>query len=746
MVTSKVYSEEIREAVLDLLWGLWTELGVSGWPRRPVTCAIDVESLIVFTGALGGLDPRLRNESLDWCIMYQRFISTSRLRNIVRSKPSAQLDGWGSYAAIVNTHASVKWPQAAKSRPFTPSGKSRITEFHRPALLPLRLRSIFGVGARAEIVQAFLSTPRASFTASELASSVHFTKRKVADTLESMTAGGLTVPARVKNTIRYRLSNPGSLIGMAEPLPPSFPRWDTIFDVVFFILDFAQAADRLKPEVAAMEARHGLRRLGTTLDVSKLPDPPLDVKGVAFWEAYRQWSLTLLHRLVEFNLPDQSMKHESGEVKSFPVRLQWGGQGELQHEAGLLLHGRWACEFSLEGQLRSNKFLDFELQVPSGTIPAPGELPFEGYRFSGTVRDTGQEVSMENAYCIGYRFEEDGDTITLNAESLEIEQPGEMDTAVYFVPDLALGFDTFSSVGKHRFRSVTPLEVHWKGEPVRITLAGNPDALFTDQQQHHKHQGQIVADRGFVTFTGGASRKPLIADHLESRKTFTLQLTVHCQPPRLKPYDADALADQILDLIGFACGVPRPWIVAEGYSGNQLVRQKLQNRFDAYVLDNRNPSHVIPVHIPYQLSGFIQQVFPTYSALSCDDRQAFRVLFRQASIRRSSLSFPVSLLYLRDIMLHFIHLYRPLDKRGSLKSQIGRLFGSVKMDFDAVWVDQFVEKTGSGKWAEAGTVSDYQVFVRMLSLIHRFTMHALGYQGKFYDWSTIPPEIGRLGE
>src|SRR5438128_8988025 len=61
-------SEQIREHILDLVWSLWAELGVSSWIRRHQQWAIDPEPLILFTVQIGDADRRLRDEALDWCI------------------------------------------------------------------------------------------------------------------------------------------------------------------------------------------------------------------------------------------------------------------------------------------------------------------------------------------------------------------------------------------------------------------------------------------------------------------------------------------------------------------------------------------------------------------------------------------------------------------------------------------------------------------------------------------------------
>ena len=69
--------------LLDLLWSLWEELGVSGVvPRRHGDVFIDPEPLILFTALHGDLDPRLRDESIDWAITYGNYVSKARIKRL----------------------------------------------------------------------------------------------------------------------------------------------------------------------------------------------------------------------------------------------------------------------------------------------------------------------------------------------------------------------------------------------------------------------------------------------------------------------------------------------------------------------------------------------------------------------------------------------------------------------------------------------------------------------------------------
>src|SRR3954453_21288824 len=95
------YSAEFEHVLTDLAWSLWTELGVRGVARHHQSWSIDPEALIVLTASLARVDPRLRDESLDWCLRNQRYISRSRLKNIARDVDDEARDTYERYSATL---------------------------------------------------------------------------------------------------------------------------------------------------------------------------------------------------------------------------------------------------------------------------------------------------------------------------------------------------------------------------------------------------------------------------------------------------------------------------------------------------------------------------------------------------------------------------------------------------------------------------------------------------------------------
>src|SRR6266487_1665521 len=180
----------LAEHQLALVWGAWVELGVSGWQRTHADWAIDPEPLIIATARLGDADPRLRDEALDWCIHNWRYVSRVRLKNLLRAESDEVRDAWGPFAATVSHHAGIQWPGATDAFRYTMTGRSLFESMEQPSRAWVRLRGMFGLGARTEIIRYFLSRKRRA-TVATIAASVGYAKRNVAEECDALAKAGV---------------------------------------------------------------------------------------------------------------------------------------------------------------------------------------------------------------------------------------------------------------------------------------------------------------------------------------------------------------------------------------------------------------------------------------------------------------------------------------------------------------------------------------------------------------------------
>jgi len=278
---------------IEVCWRQWTTLGVSGVKTQESNHVIDPEALIVFTAILGDADPRLRDESTDWCVRYgPRLVSTSRLRNLAAlNRDLGPLD---EYFATVNANSATRWPteHTPEPRDIVLSEKSKLPTLKKPPpLLRLQLRAMFGVTARAEVLMIFLTSrpsPEPFYSASDL-QLTGYSKRNIAFVLDDLSLCELLTSRRSGNRVRYRLSERAHLSKLAPAAAnASVTRWDLRFHLLASILRFAQEHGTGSRLARSVEARKLLKEKESVLEQLDLSAPTTEEPD-AYWETLTNW-------------------------------------------------------------------------------------------------------------------------------------------------------------------------------------------------------------------------------------------------------------------------------------------------------------------------------------------------------------------------------------------------------------------------------------------------------------------------
>lgn len=282
---------DLRDAVLELMWSQWHELGVAATvPRRHSKDCIDPESLIAFTAVHADLDARLRDESIDWVLRYGALVSRARLKNIVERWDESKNVLFNEYAATLNAHGSSGWPSSrAKPLAFRPRARSLLEDLTAPALLSLRIRATFGVGARAELIRAFLARPESALTAADLADETSYGKRNVLNELEPLSLAGVIASFRAVNADRYSLAKFDALRLLLGPLPERFTRWTPVFAALHGFLLATTRAPKRSALANAADVLRALDQDKATLASAGIYAPSFP-RGEAAWPAFIAWA------------------------------------------------------------------------------------------------------------------------------------------------------------------------------------------------------------------------------------------------------------------------------------------------------------------------------------------------------------------------------------------------------------------------------------------------------------------------
>lgn len=291
-------SERLDRQLVDLAWSLWTELGVAGVHRAHQQFMISPEELILVTARLQGSDPRLVEEALDWCSRYHHFISVSRLKTLAKSWGKVTIDAFSMFSATLNRISRAHWPVLTHAVPLKcqPSGKSKAPRFEQPALLLFRLRSLFGVSARADVIAFYLAQKQGNYSISDVRE-IGYTKRNLADVLESFVQAGIFDSFFSRNQLRFGFAKRKEFEEILEPLPRFMPAWRQIFELIIPLRDYIQQIEKKSQSTRVVEVRNVLRGIEDQLKRLKLAAPPMQSDFQLYWDSLSEWTLGILPAL-----------------------------------------------------------------------------------------------------------------------------------------------------------------------------------------------------------------------------------------------------------------------------------------------------------------------------------------------------------------------------------------------------------------------------------------------------------------
>jgi hypothetical protein len=250
---------------------------------------VDPEPLIIATAALEDEDPRLRDEALDWCIHNWRYVSRVRLRNLLREQPESVRDAWGPFAATVSERAGTTWPEATRAYAYKTTGKSLLDSMEQPSRAWLRLRGMFGLGARTEILRFFLSGHRRATTAT-IARRVRYAKRVVADECDALEKAGVLRSQQMANRFYYSLNRAEALRQFVGEIGPIQPDWTALLRVTSALVTLEQEAERLPSPALMVEAHRLTEAIDHDLDDLDIEDRPKLVQRADYWQALRDFA------------------------------------------------------------------------------------------------------------------------------------------------------------------------------------------------------------------------------------------------------------------------------------------------------------------------------------------------------------------------------------------------------------------------------------------------------------------------
>jgi hypothetical protein len=316
------FRDRFRELALDFLWRQWSALGVAGHTRGDDNWIIDPEALLLITTTLGRYDPRLFDESLDWLGANGPFINLQRLQNLGRNL------GQRGVLEVIAAHlskraANLKWRALARKNakptalaPLFPDAPvigepdelfarhgwrrgplilrqlGQPPDPHRATNLLFKLRALFGLQARAEVMAYLLAFE--SGHPREMAERLAYFPRTLQTALNDMARSGHVMTRRGAHEKKFWLRREEWRFLATWPprdgnAAPEFPRWVDwapffgALEAVWQYLDRPWLHDAT-PGVQAIELRACLDKLSPAWVRENIKTPP-GATGAAYLES-----------------------------------------------------------------------------------------------------------------------------------------------------------------------------------------------------------------------------------------------------------------------------------------------------------------------------------------------------------------------------------------------------------------------------------------------------------------------------
>ncbi len=284
---------EIRKATNEILWSLWSELGVPGGGRNHSHFLADPEPLIAFTPQLAATDSRLVGLVFDWCVAHANILSKSRIKAIARTSSNEVQTALARFNGALEQHG-VRWSPVGEPGSFDTDRKFMALPIERPSLLRLRMRSLVGASARAEVLTELLVAKQRTLSADELTVS-GTTRRSTDRVIAELVLGNFLAVHGKQRGRKFALTNRSafvSLVGHDTVQPPCSPMdWHRLLHAVWHInaLQICAGLSKSLRRVEAVKARNELAQLMKAIHQS---EPPIVSGREDAFEQTIHWSIT----------------------------------------------------------------------------------------------------------------------------------------------------------------------------------------------------------------------------------------------------------------------------------------------------------------------------------------------------------------------------------------------------------------------------------------------------------------------
>jgi hypothetical protein len=257
-------ADRIREVaertLVDASWAQWAVLTAAAIPadRRRTWTIVDPEALVLASLAVGHRERRLDDMVASWAVTAAHLMSMHRMRALAKAFPTVVHERLGIFTESATAGGDKRWKRLSAhvahgdyAPRLKPTGELRLIE--APALT-LRLRSGFGVNAKADLLSLLIGFGGAAADLKVISAATAYTDRAVRTATEEMTVAGFIHEIEGRPSSFY--ADPTAWAQVLHPHPtdrvspgdePKFPRWrfwSAVFAFLAAVIDWSSKTER----------------------------------------------------------------------------------------------------------------------------------------------------------------------------------------------------------------------------------------------------------------------------------------------------------------------------------------------------------------------------------------------------------------------------------------------------------------------------------------------------------------------
>jgi len=294
------FRESLLKRLVDFLWQQWSALGVAGHARPDGAGMIDPEALLLFSTHIARHDSRLFDEILDWLHVNGSWINLQRLGTLHKEESLGDPAVLAAIADLLSKDsAHLKWKHLMRrvevpSSPFAElpqklfssipilkepdpvflkhgllrggielRGMSQSPRPDQPATFLFKLRALFGMQARAEVMAWLLANQQGH--PAEIARQTGYFRGSIQNVLNDLTMSGHVGFSRIGREKSFFIQRHDEWhFLLTWPDAKTFPQWDNwapLFRAIQIFLDTLG-----KPELAGKSENFQAIRLREALE------------------------------------------------------------------------------------------------------------------------------------------------------------------------------------------------------------------------------------------------------------------------------------------------------------------------------------------------------------------------------------------------------------------------------------------------------------------------------------------------